>query len=245
MQRNVKLTIAYKGTRYAGWQRQPNAVTVEAVLTEALKSVLKENITLYGAGRTDAGVHAEGQCANFHLTNAIPVEKIPLAVNTKLPPDIRITRAEEVSLDFHSRYAARGKIYYYQLYLDQIASPFACEYSWQIRVPLDIGCMQQAAGYLIGEHDFRSFMASGSSVTDTVRRIDSIDFDLAGRQLRITYQGNGFLYNMVRILTGTLVEIGMHKNAPAQIQKIIAAENRQAAGITAPPQGLFLKEVLY
>ena len=243
--KNIHLIVSYKGTAYAGWQRQPNAVTVEEKLRTAIFDLTGERITLYGSGRTDAGVHAHGQSANFHTESSIPPERFAVALNTKLPSDIRIKSSREVPEAFHSRFDARGKRYLYHLYLDRIADPFFSEYSWHIDRPLKLEAMQEAASYFKGTHDFKGFMASGSAVKDTVRTISEIRFDLEGKRLTLAYTGNGFLYNMVRIITGTLVEVGFGKIIPESIPQIILSGKRELAGITAPAQGLFLDEVFY
>lgn len=243
--KNIQLIIAYKGTRYAGWQRQPNAVTVEEVLTETIEAVTKEKITLYGSGRTDAGVHALGQCANFHTGSSVPPGRFAAALNARLPQDIRILSSGEAPEGFHSRYSAKGKVYTYQLYLNPVLSPFYAEYSWHRDYPVDIDRMKEASAAFLGEHDFRGFMSAGSSVKNTVRTINAITFEAEGPLVRITYSGNGFLYNMVRIMTGTLVEIGSGRTDGADLPEIIRSGDRTRAGITAPAQGLFLKRVCY
>jgi len=223
--RNIKLTISYKGTAYGGWQQQKNARSIEEELKKAIFKTTGETVIVYGAGRTDAGVHALAQTANFRTD------------------DIRVTHSIEVPDDFHSRYNAAGKIYAYHLHLGPIPSPFYDEYSWHMPRPIDLTLMEAQCAYLLGTHDFRSFMASGSSVKTTVRRIESIDFEREGPWVTITFKGNGFLYNMVRIMVGTLVEIGMGKKR--DMVSIVAARDRSCAGMTAPAKGLFLKQVLY
>ena len=243
--KNIQMIIAYKGTRYAGWQRQPNAPTVEEALTGAIKAVTGETVTLYGAGRTDAGVHALGQSAHFHTESRVPPERFAAALNTRLPGDIRVLSSCEAPKGFHSRYSAKGKVYTYQLYLNPVLSPFYAEYSWHVNYPVDVSRMKAASAAFLGEHDFCGFMAAGSSVRGTVRTIRAITFEQEGALLRITYTGNGFLYNMVRIMTGTLAEIGMGRIKAEALPGIIASCDRKQAGMTAPPQGLFLREVLY
>lgn len=243
--KNIQMIIAYKGTHYAGWQRQPNVLTIEEVLTGAIEAIIGETVTLYGSGRTDAGVHALGQSANFHTESRVPPERFAAALNTKLPEDIRVLSSCEAPEGFHSRYSAKGKVYTYQMYLNPVSSPFYAEYSWHMNGPVDVSRMKAASAAFLGEHDFRGFMASGSSVKGTVRTIQSIVFEQEGPLLRITYTGNGFLYNMVRIMTGTLAEIGTGRIKADALPGIIASCDRKQAGITAPPQGLFLREVLY
>ena len=241
--RNIKLTISYKGTAYGGWQQQKNARSIEEELKKAIFKTTGETVIVYGAGRTDAGVHALAQTANFRTDCRIPEERIAYALNARLPHDILVTESVEVPDDFHSRYNAVGKIYAYHLYLGPIPSPFYDEYCWHMPRPIDLTLMEAQCAYLLGTHDFRSFMASGSSVKTTVRRIESIDFEREGPWVTITFKGNGFLYNMVRIMVGTLVEIGMGKKR--DMVSIVAARDRSCAGMTAPAKGLFLKQVLY
>lgn len=243
--RNIRLCIAYKGTNYAGWQRQPNALGIETVITEAIRNLTGEQVVIYGSGRTDAGVHALGQCANFHTESSIPDERFAIALNTKLPRDIRVLKSELVEPDFHSRYSAKGKRYLYQIDLSPVESPFYSEFSWHVNWKLDIVQMQKAAANFVGTHDFRAFMASGSHVKDTVRTVRSIDFVEKDSRLQIYFEGNGFLYNMVRIMTGTLVDVGIGKIEPGYIRAIIDSLDRSQAGITAPAQGLFLEKVFY
>lgn len=243
--KNIQMIIAYKGTRYAGWQRQPNVLTIEEALTGAIEAITGETVTLYGSGRTDAGVHALGQSANFHTESRVPPERFAAALNTKLPEDIRVLSSAEAPEGFHSRYSAKGKVYTYQLYLNPVLSPFYAEYSWHINYPVDVSRMKAASAAFLGEHDFRGFMAAGSSVRETVRTVRAITFEQEGALLRLTCTGNGFLYNMVRIMTGTLAEIGMGRIKAEALPGIIASCDRKQAGMTAPPQGLFLREVLY
>ncbi|MDD4508824.1 MAG: tRNA pseudouridine(38-40) synthase TruA [Eubacteriaceae bacterium] len=243
--KNILLTISYQGTRYAGWQRQKNAITVEEELNHAIEKLTGENVTLIGAGRTDAGVHALAQNANFKTDFRIPPERFAFALNAHLPLDIRVMASTAVPETFHSRFCAKGKIYSYRLCLADIATPFEEPFSWRLQPSLDIAAMEAGSHGLIGEHDFSSFMASGSSVKTTVRRIDKITFKQQGPILTITFCGGGFLYNMVRILVGTLVEMGQNRRKAESMTAIIDAKNRSAAGITAPAKGLFLKQVLY
>ena len=243
--KNIQMIIAYKGTHYAGWQRQPNVLTIEEALTGAIEAITGETVTLYGSGRTDAGVHALGQSANFHTESRVPPERFAAALNTKLPEDIRVLSSCEAPEGFHSRYLAKGKVYTYQLDLNPVSSPFYAEYSWHINYPVDVSRMKAASAAFLGEHDFRGFMAAGSSVRGTVRTVRAITFEQDGALLRMTYTGNGFLYNMVRIMTGTLAEIGVGRIKAEALPGIIASCDRKQAGMTAPPQGLFLREVLY
>ena len=243
--RNIKLTIAYKGTRYAGWQIQKNAPTVEAEIKAAIRKITGEDTTVYGAGRTDAGVHALGQTANFFTTSSIPAERVALALNANLPADIRIVKSEAVPASFHSRFCAIGKIYRYRIDTGAVYNPLFAELAWHLPYPMDIDRMRGASRCLIGTHDFRCFMASGSSVKDTVRTIEAIDIKKENHFVILTFRGNGFLYNMVRIIVGTLSEIGMEMREGDDMPLILTSRNRLKAGKTAPAKGLVMEKVIY
>jgi len=243
--KNIQLLISYRGTEYCGWQIQPNGITVQEVITTAIAELTGEVVNLIGSGRTDARVHALGQCANFFTESTIPPEQFFRAINTKLPVDIRILSSKECDMDFHSRYNANGKCYLYKIYESNVGSPFKSDLAFQVNQSLDWDAMEEAAGYFIGEHDFKAFMASGSSVKTTVRRIERISFEKKNDLYEMTFKGNGFLYNMVRIMVGTLYEVGSHRLTPRSISGIIQGMDRSKAGITAPAQGLYLKEVFY
>jgi len=243
--RNIKLTISYDGTNYCGWQRQKNGKSVQEEIERVLNILTKERITIYGSGRTDAGVHALGQVANFISNTTIPIDKVPTAMNSILPEDIIIVRAEEVDLDFHARYNAKGKKYRYVVYNREIKNPFYRNYSYHVPYPLDLELMREGAKYFLGEHDFRAFMASGSSVKNTVRNIYSIEIKREGDFILFDFSGNGFLYNMVRIMTGTLVDVGRGFLEACKLPEIILSKERVNTGHTAPPQGLYLMEVFY
>lgn len=243
--KNIKLIISYRGTNYCGWQVQPNGVTIQEVIINGIRELTGETVNLIGSGRTDAGVHALGQSANFFTDTTIPPDSFYRALNTRLPLDVRITSSKECSMDFHSRYQAKGKSYIYKIYENPVASPFVSDLAFHVTRSLDWKAMKEAAAYFIGEHDFKTFMASGSSVKTTIRTIEEISFDKNGDLREITFRGNGFLYNMVRIMTGTLYEVGYHRLEPQNITKIIESRDRNQAGVTAPAQGLYLKEVYY
>ncbi|WP_303867348.1 tRNA pseudouridine(38-40) synthase TruA [Acetobacterium wieringae] len=243
--RNIQLIISYCGTGYCGWQIQPNGVTIQEVIINAIRELTGETVNLIGSGRTDAGVHALGQSANFLTRSTIPAEAFHRALNTRLPSDIRIIRSSERELDFHSRYHARGKSYIYKIYESPVGSPFYSDRAFYVSRTLDWQKMKEAASYFIGEHDFTAFMASGSSIKTTIRTIEEISFDKNGDLHEITFRGNGFLYNMVRIMVGTLYEVGYQRRKPEEIAGIIKSQERSQAGITAPAQGLYLKEVYY
>lgn len=243
--RNLKIIVSYDGTRYGGWQRQINATTVQEMLEKALKALTGEDITLHGSGRTDSGVHALGQVLNFKTESSIPTERFALALNSKLPEDIRALQAEEMPVDFHSRFSAKSKAYLYQIDRGVIASPFYRRYAWHVSKPLNVEAMNRAKGAFLGEHDFAAFMATGSCVHQTSRKIHRFELSEHHQILKIEVEGNGFLYNMVRIMVGTLVEIGHEKIGAEDLPMIIDSKNRKLAGMTAPAKGLFLKEVHY
>lgn len=248
IEKNIKILISYNGKNYAGWQKQNNQRTIQGELEYAINEIFAANsmepIEIIGSGRTDAGVHAYGQVANFKIRTTIPIEKIPEILNSKLPKDISIILAEEVEMDFHSRYSAHKKTYKYYIYPSRIRSPFYMDRSYQVKYKLDIEKMQEQIKYLLGRHDFCGFMSSGSSVKTTVREIYRAEFYQEGELFVIELEGNGFLYNMVRIIAGTLVDIGRGK-IKESLKDIIESKDRNKAGHTAPSQGLFLCKVDY
>ncbi|WP_434311270.1 tRNA pseudouridine(38-40) synthase TruA [Hominifimenecus sp. rT4P-3] len=242
---NYRLIIQYDGTRYVGWQRQAKtADTIQGKIEGVLSRMTGSPIEIHGAGRTDAGVHALGQVANVRLKTEKSPEEIRAYLNTYLPEDIGIVSVAEASERFHSRLNAIGKIYCYRLATDPALHVLERKYMAAWETPLDQKAMKKAAGYLIGTHDFQSFCARKSKKS-TVRRLDEIHFEEFPGELRLTFHGNGFLYHMVRILTGTLLEIGSGQRRPEEIPSILEAKERRAAGFTAPAQGLTLVEVLY
>lgn len=243
--KRVKLTIAYDGTNYCGWQIQPNGITVEEVLTRELGRLLKEEIQLIGASRTDSGVHALGNVAIFDTEARIPAEKISYALNRSLPEDIVVQRSEEVAADFHPRYCVSQKTYEYRIWNTNFVQPVNRLYTYHVHTPLDIDKMRKAAEYLIGEHDFASFCSVGAQVQTTVRRIDQIQIERNAALITIRVTGGGFLYNMVRIIAGTLIQVGMGAKEPGWVKHVLEAKNRNQAGPTAPPQGLTLIEICY
>lgn len=243
--KNIQIIISYRGTNYCGWQVQPNGLTIQAVIIRAIKELTGESVTLIGSGRTDAGVHALGQSANFFTNSTIPPELWHRALNTRLPVDIRVINSRECSPDFHSRYHAKGKSYGYKLLTSPVASPFLADLAFHVSRTLDWAAMEEAAASFLGDHDFTAFMASGSSIKTTIRKITEISFTKHDDLWEMTFIGNGFLYNMVRIMVGTLYEVGYGRLKPQDIKKIIDGKDRSKAGITAPPHGLYLKEVYY
>jgi len=243
---NIRMILEYDGSNYHGWQRQKNALAVQQVVEETLEKLYRQKIRVIPAGRTDRGVHAKGQNINFKIEdNPIPVNHLPLAMNSLLPPDIAVVYAEEKPLDFHARYDVKSKVYSYKILNRKYPSPLQRNYSWHIKQPLNIKKIKEAMKYFLGEHDFASFQASGSRVKNTVRTIQDMYLEKHEDVLILIIKGNGFLYNMVRIIVGTLVEIGLGKKEPHSISKIIEAKDRNLAGPTAPPTGLCLEHVEY
>ena len=248
MKKNIKLVLEYDGSRYDGWQKQGNTDnTIQGKLETILLKWTGENIEIHGSGRTDAGVHARGQVANFHVDSKIcPDAKTAMEyLNRYLPDDIRILEAEEAEDRFHSRLWATRKTYAYVVDTGEKKSVFERKYVYGLGEKVNIEAMRKAAELLVGEHDFKSFCSNKKMKKSTVRRLDSIEIKEDGTKIVLEYTGNGFLYNMVRILTGTLLEVGMGKRKPEQMTEILLAENREAAGMTAPPEGLFLMSVEY
>ena len=241
---NFRIILAYNGTAYHGWQRQNNALAVQQVLEEAILSLTGQTVTVNGCSRTDAGVHALGQVANFKTESKIPADRLPDALNAKLPKDISIISCEEVDIDFHARYNACGKTYRYLIYNKPYRSPLYKDLSYHVRYDLDLDKIRLEAKSLIGTHDFGGFMSSGSSVKDTVRTIYDVDIQENDGMISIEVSGNGFLYNMVRIIVGTLVDIGRGR-IKHNMEEIINSKSRSMCGHTAPAHGLFLKKVNY
>lgn len=238
--KRIRLTVAYDGTSYHGWQLQKNAITIESELNRCLSELLQEDIEVIGASRTDAGVHALGNIAVFDTESPMPGEKISYALNQRLPEDIRIQKSEEVASDWHPRHCESRKTYEYHIYRGEFPMPVRRLYSHFTYRPLQVDRMRKAAQYLVGEHDFKSFCQSGAQVESTVRTVYSIELEEQGAELILRICGAGFLYNMVRIIAGTLMEVGQGKRAPESMQDILEARNRSAAGPTAPAQGLIL-----
>lgn len=245
MLRNIKLIISYDGSNYFGWQKQNKLPTIQEEIEKALYNITGKNIDIIGSGRTDTNVHALAQVANFQTTSKIPAGRIKCALNANLSTDIRILSSEEVDLDFNSRFSAKRKTYLYQIYNDRVSSPFYEKYSYHIPYRLDINIMREALIKLEGEHDFKAFMSSNSSVKSTVRTIYDTAINSENKLIKIEIAGNGFLYNMVRIIVGTVIEIGNGKKDITCIEKAIQTGQRTYLGQTAKPQGLFLKEVVY
>ncbi len=244
---NMLLHITYDGTNYSGFQIQENASTIQETVEKALGIVYKQPVRITGAGRTDAGVHARGQRANFKAPFHIPEEKLPSAVNSLLPPDVVITGAERVSDGFHARYDAKRKIYSYTIDRANFPQVLKRLYSWHIPERLDLDLMQKAASKFEGTHDFKTFQVSGSGVDDTVRTLFRVDLDNrpCEQVLVITFEGSGFLYRMVRLITGSLVRAGMDRLNLVEITGALKGENASAAGPTSPAAGLCLEKIYY
>ena len=243
--RRIHLIVEYDGTNYAGWQRQSNAMTVQEKLERAVLRLTGEEVCVSGASRTDAGVHALGQSAHFDTQSRIPADKFSFALNTMLPPDIRVVRSEEVSMAFHARFSGRGKRYRYLIHAAPHAGALNRLTHAHVIYPLDVEKMRAEAQSLVGTHDFAAFAASGSVVKDTVRTIWRADVERHGAEICLIVEGNGFLYNMVRIIAGTLIGVGSGKLAPGAIKRAIESGSRLDLGITAPAHGLTLMEVFY
>lgn len=245
MSKRVLLDIEYNGTSYCGWQRQPNGPTVQEEIEKALFKITREKIGITGAGRTDAGVHALGQRAHFDIKANIPAERLPFAINACLPRDIRIIKGQEVSEAFHARFEARGKEYVYRIFNRRQASALGRHFFAHVGVRLDDTLMQQAANDLIGEHDFAAFAATGGSVTTTVREIHGAKVIRQDDEVILTVYGTAFLYNMVRIIAGTLIGVGEGRLPVDIFAQAIRTGDRMDLGPTAPPQGLYLMHVDY
>lgn len=243
---NYRMVIQYDGARYRGWQRQGNqADTVQGRIERALSKRYGYEVEIDGAGRTDAGVHAMAQVANVHLSETIEVGRMRQELNEYLPQDIRILKVEVAGERFHSRLHATGKVYEYHLMKKGSFCVFTRKYCWQMEDVLDVARMREAAEILIGRHDFRGFCTKASKKKSTVRKLDAIDIIESETEIILRFEGDGFLYNMVRILTGTLVETGLHKRSVESVGEILRSGERERAGETAPAQGLFLVRVKY
>jgi tRNA pseudouridine38-40 synthase len=246
--RTLKFTVQYDGTDYVGWQRQPNGASIQAVLEDALAPIEGARVTVHGAGRTDAGVHALGQVASAIVANDLDERTLARALNAVLPPDVRVLAIEAAEPDFHARFRARAKTYEYRIVNAPIASVFLRRYVWHIQQPLDIEAMRTAAGPLVGTFDFAGFQGAGGFAASTVRTILALDVEDGGGfdlpfVIRVT--GDGFLRHMVRNIVGTLVEVGAGRWDPWRLLAILESRDRADAGRTAPPQGLFLTHVGY
>lgn len=243
--RRIQLIVAYDGTNFHGFAKQDNAVTVQGTLEEAIFNLTGQRVEVIGSGRTDAGVHARSQCCVVDIKTPIPTSRLAKALNGRLPQDIVIKEVMDVKDDFHPRYMAKKKTYRYQVLTSPVNDPFIGKYCYFYPYTLDARKMQEAARAIEGTHDFKCFCASGSSVKNTVRTVYSIEVKKEGDLISIDICGNGFLYNMVRIIAGTLIEIGRDKLSKENVKKMIEQKDRTLGGPTAPPEGLTLVEVNY
>ena len=243
--RNIKLTIEYDGKDFNGWQKQPNKLNIQGEIEKAIGEITGEEIELNASGRTDAGVHSLGQTANFKTNSTIDISKIPVAINSKLKQSIRIISAEEVDERFHARYSCTGKKYRYIINNSKYGSSIYRDLEYHMPIKLNVDDMKKAIKHFEGEHDFKGFKASGTSSKSSVRTIYSAKVIEEGEKIIIELKGNGFLYNMVRIISGTIVDVGLGKIKPEEIPEIIESKDRTRAGKTLPPQGLYLVEVYY
>lgn len=243
--RNIALLSEYDGTNFHGWQTQGNCRTVQEELTKAIRKITSHGSILIGCSRTDSGVHATGHVSNFHTDSAIPVEKFPIALNSNLPGDVHILDAVETGQGFHAGYDAKAKRYRYRISFGDKGRALDRNRIYYVKMIPDISAMKEAAAAFCGTHDFRSFMASGGETKTTVRTITKLDICETGCGADIVVEGNGFLYNMVRIMAGTIYYAGIGKIAPGIIEEIILARDRKFAGKTLPAHGLYLEKVFY
>ena len=243
--KNIKLIIEYDGTNYYGWQKQNDKVTIQGTLEEAVRNLTKEENEVIGCSRTDSGVHARGFVASFKTESTVPPHKFREAINYRLPDDIVVLSSEEVSEDFHPRYLAKGKTYEYTIYNNLVPTALNRTFSYHYKYPLDIEAMKDACQFFKGTHDFKAFRSEGSSVKTTVRTIYDLNIKIEGDFIKISVSGDGFLYNMVRIIVGTLIDAGHGKITPGDVKKVLESKNRAISSDTAPAKGLFLFKVIY
>jgi len=243
--RNIRLLIEYDGTNYAGWQRQKNDVTIQETLAKAIERVIQEKVTICGAGRTDSGVHAIGQVANFKTNSNISSERLIHAVNFYLPHDITVKDAVDAPESFHAQYAAIAKVYRYTLFNDWIRTSLNSNFCYICGFQLDIEKMTEAAGYIVGTHDFTSFTTKAVQEKNRIRTVKKLDIIKDGKYIYFTIEADGFLYNMVRTIVGTLIEVGRGKISAGDIKGILDVKKRKLAGPTVPARGLCLIEVKY
>lgn len=243
--KRIKLTVAYDGTNYCGWQIQPNGITIEEVLNKAITALTGKETAVIGASRTDSGVHALGNVAVFDTDSRIPPERFSYALNQRLPRDIVVTESAEVPLDWHPRYQDTKKTYEYHIINSKIPYPTKRLYNYIVSFDLDVERMRQGASYLLGEHDFAAFCCIRTNAKTTVRTITDLQIEQNGEEIVIRVTGNGFLYNMVRIIAGILVRVGRGFYEPEKVKELLEGRERTREAVTAPPQGLFLMEVAY
>ncbi len=243
--RNIILTLCYDGTGYHGFQRQNNGMTIQQVVEEAIKKVTGETVSITGCSRTDAGVHATKYICNFKTESSVPADKFCFALNSYMPDDVSCIASGEAEMDFHARYSAKSKTYTYTIYNAPHKNPVLCRFAWHYPIKIDRVKMRQAAAAIVGTHNFSAFMATGGQQKTTVKTVNFLNITEDGERIFIEINADGFLYNMVRIIAGTLVYAGTGKINPADIPDIIKSGDRTLAGITAPPEGLCLKEIFY
>ena len=244
--RRIKINISYDGTNYGGWQVQPNRASIQEMIEEALFTLTSESIRIHGSGRTDAGVHAKAQIAHFDMEKTFPNDKLKLALNSLLPPDIRINSVTNVKTDFHARYDVQQKEYHYFIYNGSPLSPFDEKYKVQIKKKINIAAMQKAATYLVGKHDFASFTANaGKELETTVRNVTEVQIKKSGNNITIIAKSEGFLYKMVRSIAGFLIRVGLEEVPPESTKNILEMKTRGKDVKTAPAKGLFLWNVKY
>jgi len=241
----IRLTIEYEGTAYVGWQLQPNGVSIQQRVEEAIEQLLGEVVRIHSSGRTDAGVHAVGMVCHLETGRNLPMSAWREGLNRFLPKDIVVRHAEQAADNFHARFSASGKHYQYAILRSSVRSPLQMRTSWQVRQPLDLDMMRAAAALFVGEHDFAAFRTSGCAALTTLRKIDSIEIIEVGSLLLINVRGTGFLKNMIRMMVGTLVEIGRGKRQSGDISALLSGAGDVSPALTAPPQGLCLMEVYY
>jgi tRNA pseudouridine38-40 synthase len=240
-----KLTLQYDGTDYVGWQRQATGTSIQGLIEAALEPIEGKPVTIHGAGRTDAGVHAIAQVASAALGTRLDDRALQRALNAALPPDVRVTGVERVAEDFHARFSAREKTYEYRIVNGPFVSPFEYRFAWHVPYPLDVPAMQEAALVLEGTHDFAAFQATGSDVRTTERTITGLEVEFDDPHLSITATADGFLRHMVRAMVGTLVEVGSGRATPASVSQALASRERARMGPTSPARGLFLVAIGY
>jgi tRNA pseudouridine38-40 synthase len=246
--RNLKIVLQYDGTAYAGWQRQDNGVSIQALLEDALEPIEGSRVVVHGAGRTDAGVHALGQVATVTLAVAMEPPALARALNAIMPPDIRVLAVEEAEAGFHARFSAIGKVYEYRIVNAPLVSPFLHKYAWHVVQPIDLERVREASALLVGAHDFAAFQGQRAAVTSTERTVRTIEWEDGGGYdlpLVMRIEGNGFLRHMVRNIVGTLVDVGVGRWPPSRVAGILASRDRTQAGQAAPAHGLYLVRVLY
>lgn len=243
--RNVKVVVQYDGTDYFGFQYQPGVPTIQEVLERVLSRIVKEKVTIYGSGRTDAGVHAAGQVISLRTAGSIPIDRVCVAMNSLLPPSIAVVEADEVDESFHARYSARSRAYAYDILNRRMPSALESRFSWHVKRPLDVEAMDRSAQSLVGVHDFSSFACADRDDGSPMRDMKQIGVTRYGEHVIVAMRANAFLRSMARIIVGTLVEVGLQTRPGSDIERILKAADRRLAGKTAPAHGLCLREVEY